>query len=130
MAEKETNCDDATGPQTHGKFLSLKRKRTKNPVASKKFKDSLERFLFNVSADELADFQKGSPQKILPEAQNRLVGILSHGKWYEMKNILRSALISLNQRTPQCCVSGCVNSSWRHASLMGLNTPLIVCICC
>jgi len=60
MAEKEKKCDDGSGtPQTRGMSLSLKRSCAKKAVATKKLKDSLERFFFDVSADELTDFQKG-----------------------------------------------------------------------
>jgi len=58
MAEKE-KCDDGSGaPQTRGMSLSLKRSCAKKAVATKRLKDSSERFFFDISADELADFQK------------------------------------------------------------------------
>ena len=70
MAETNENCDDST--VAHGKSLTLKWNCTKNPTAVKKVKETSERFFFNVSANQLADFKKESPQKILLEDRVRL----------------------------------------------------------
>ena len=53
MTETNKNCDDGT--VSCGKSLTLKRNRTKNPIAVKKVKDTSERFFSNLSADELAN---------------------------------------------------------------------------